>query len=206
MLFKNDKILLVGPHPDDIEYGCGGTVAKYSKNNDVRSIVFAPCLEDPLNAGILEEHEKAMRILGAKEILKEELPRDNLELHTQQMRNILYDLKMKLDPDLVICPSLGDLHQDHKAVGNCCLTVFRDTATLFAYEITRSTKDFNPSLFVQLSEENLQKKLEALRCYKTQYRRSYFRPSAFKALAIVRGCQVNVKYAEAFEIMRMIDK
>jgi LmbE family N-acetylglucosaminyl deacetylase len=206
VLFSGSRILLVGPHPDDIEYGCGGTVAKYSGPNEVFSVIFAPCLEDPLNAGILEEHEKAMRLLGAKEIMKQKLPRDKLELHSQEIRDILYGLKIKFDPQVVMCPSLGDLHQDHNVVGNCCLTVFRDTATLLGYEITRSTKDFSPTLFVQLSEGDMQKKLQALKFYRTQYRRSYFKPSAFKALAIVRGCQVNAKYAEAFEIMRMIDR
>jgi LmbE family N-acetylglucosaminyl deacetylase len=205
MLFSGKRILLVGPHPDDIEYGCGGTVAKYSRGNEVSSVIFAPCLEDPLNAGILEEYEKAMRLLGVRKIMKQELPRDKLELHSQEIRNILHDLKIKLDPQVVMCPSVGDLHQDHRIVGDCCLTVFRDTATILAYEITRSTRDFSPTLFVELSNEDMQKKLRALRFYETQHRRSYFKPSAFKALAIVRGCQVNTKYAEAFEIKRMID-
>jgi N-acetylglucosamine malate deacetylase 1 len=204
VLFSHNRILLAGPHPDDIEYGCGGTIAKYSECNDVHSIIFAPCLEDPLNAGILEEYEKAMGLLGAKERMKLDLPRDSLELHSQEIRNILYDLKIRLDPQIVMCPSPSDLHQDHKVVGDCCLTVFRDTATLLAYEITRSTKDFMPTLYVQLSEEDMRKKLAALGFYKTQHRRSYFKPSAFRALAIVRGCQVNAKYAEAFEILRMI--
>jgi LmbE family N-acetylglucosaminyl deacetylase len=206
VLFKGKKILLVGAHPDDIEAGCGGTVAKYSIDNEVHSVVFAPCLEDPLNAGILEEYRKAMRLLGVKKIMNQELPRDVLEQHKQRIRNILHEIKDRFAPSIVFCHSLGEFHQDHRTVANCCQTIFRDTATTLTYEITRSAVNFNPTLFVILSDQDMAKKLKALQFYKTQYRRNYFKPSVFRGLALVRGSQIKAKYAEAFEIVRMIDK
>jgi LmbE family N-acetylglucosaminyl deacetylase len=205
-LFKNERLLLVAAHPDDIESGCGGTIAKYGECNTIHSIVFAPCLEDPLNAGVLEEFQSSMKVLGVKKTVKHDFPRQVLEQKSPQIRNILYDLKRKFDPHVVFCPSVNDLHQDHRAVANCCHTVFRDSATLLAYEVVRSTVDFSPNFYISLSSENMKRKLGALRCYKTQYRRSYFRPSIFKALARLRGSQVNVEFAEAFEIVRMVDK
>ena len=66
-LFKNKRVLLVAAHPDDIESGCGGTISKYSNCNEIHSIVFAPCLEDPLNAGILKEFQRAMEMLGREQ-------------------------------------------------------------------------------------------------------------------------------------------
>ncbi|UCH31490.1 MAG: PIG-L family deacetylase [Candidatus Bathyarchaeota archaeon] len=206
MLFDKKKILIVGAHPDDLEYGCGGTVAKYGQNNDIRSLIFAPCLEDPQNAGILQEYLNAMQILGVRKIMKRNLPRDTLEDHSQEIRNALHDLKVKFNPRVVFCHSLSDIHQDHRAIADCCLTLFRDTATLLAYEITRSTRNFAPTLYVALSKEDMEKKLKALHCYKTQYRRTYFKSTIFKALARVRGTPINTTYAEAFEIMRMIDR
>jgi len=203
-LFKNKRILLVAAHPDDVESGCGGTVAKW-KCNTFSAVVFAPCLEDPLNAGIIQEYENAMSVLGVRMTIKHSLPRDILEQKNQEIRDILYDLKKQFDPDLVFCPSVNDLHQDHRAVASCCLTIFRDSATVLAYELVRSTVNFNPTLFVRLSDEHMRKKLAALRCYKTQYRRTYFKPEIFKGLARFRGSQLNVRFAEAFEIMRMTD-
>lgn len=147
-----------------------------------------------------------MGFLGVERIMNQELPRDVLEQHRQKIRDILHDLKDKLGPDVVFSHSLGELHQDHRTVADCCETIFRDTATIFAFEITRSTIDFNPLLFVPLSQKDMEKKLEALRFYRTQYRRTYFRPSVFKGLAMVRGSQITAKYAEAFEIVRMIDQ
>jgi LmbE family N-acetylglucosaminyl deacetylase len=205
-LFRNKKMLLVAAHPDDVESGCGGSVAKYSKCSIVHSIVFAPCLEDPLNSGVLQERENALKILGVKKSIEHNFPRQVLEQNSDKIRNILYELKMKFDPQVVFCPSINDLHQDHRAVGNCCHTIFRDSATLLGYEVMRSTIDFHPVFYISLSDEDMKKKLEALRCYRTQYRRSYFKPSIFTALARFRGCQINCKFAEAFEIVRMTDR
>jgi len=203
-LFKNKRILLVAAHPDDVESGCGGTVAKW-QHNTFSAVVFAPCLEDPLNAGIVQEYEKAMATLGVNTTARHSFPRDILEHRNQEVRDILHHLKKQFDPDIVFCPSINDLHQDHRAIASCCLTIFRDSATVLAYELVRSTVNFNPNLFVRLSDHDMKKKLAALRCYKTQYRRTYFKPAIFRGLARFRGSQLNVRFAEAFEIMRMAD-
>lgn len=205
-LFENKKILLVAAHPDDIESGCGGTIAKYGRYNEVCSIVFAPCLEDPLNAGILKEFQNAMKTLGVRKTTKHSFPRDILEQNNQQIRDILYGVKTRFDPDVVFCPSQKDLHQDHRTVSNCCWTIFRDSATLLTYELVRSTIDFSPNLYISLSTEDMKKKLAALKCYQTQYRRTYFKPKVFRALARFRGSQINSEFAEAYEIMRMTDR
>ncbi len=203
--FEGKKILLVAAHPDDIESGCGGAIAKYSEFNTVESLVFAPCLEDPENKGIMGELRGAMKALGIGRITKYDLPRDILEESIQTIRDKLYAVKLKFDPDIVFCPSHGDLHQDHRAVAQSCMTIFRDSATLLMFELVRSTIDFNPILYISLPDEIMKRKLQALRCYHTQYRRIYFKPAIFRALARFRGSQINVKYAEAFEIMRMTD-
>ncbi|MCK4827800.1 PIG-L family deacetylase [bacterium] len=206
-MFKNKRILLVAGHPDDIEIGCSGTILKYGKfNNTIYSIVFAPCLEDPLNAGILQEHENAMNILDVKKIIKHDFPRDILEQYSQQIRDILYKLKTTFNPNVIFCPSFNDLHQDHRAVASCCFTIFRDTATLLTYELVRSTVHFTPTLYIPLSDEEMRGKQKVLACYKTQERRTYFKPHIFESTAIYRGSQINQRYAEAFEILRMTDR
>lgn len=168
--------------------------------------MFAPCLEDPLNAGILQEFRAAMRDLGVEEAIENSFPRNILEQSRQQIRNILYNLKVSFDPQVVFCPPLTDLHQDHRNVAECCLTIFRDSATLLGYEVIRSTINFNPTLYIILNEDNLKRKLAILRHYKTQTRRSYFKPEIFRAQAIIRGSQIQTRYAEAFEVMRMTDR
>lgn len=205
MLFEDRKILLVAAHPDDIESGCGGTVAK-CENCEIQSIVFAPCLEDPLNIGIISEFDSAMKVLGVARAIWEDFPRDILEQHQQEIRDVLHRLKETFDPSIILCPSTNDLHQDHRAIAGCCHTIFRDSATLLNFELIRSSVDFKPNLYVGLSEEQMKQKLKALKCYKTQYRRAYFKPSIFLGLARSRGSQIDTRYAEAFEVTRMTDK
>jgi len=168
--------------------------------------MFVPCLEDPLNEGILEEFEAAMKCLGVVEFFNAHLQRDVLEYHYQEIRDHLHRLKVSFNPDVVFCPSVNDLHQDHRAVANACLTIFRDSATLLSYENVRSTIDFKPTLYVALSKEDLINKNLALSKYETQTRRFYFKPEIFEAQALIRGSQIFTPYAEAFEVMRLIDR
>jgi len=206
-VFEGKRILLVGAHPDDIEIGCGGTIAKYrSRTGSIKSVIFSPCLEDPLNKGILGEYEKSMKMLGVKEILKYDYPRDILENYIQEVRDLLHGLKQSFNPEVIFCPSLNDLHQDHRAVAHACQTIFRDSATVLSYEVMRSTVNFMPNLYISLSQADMTYKLKLIKNYKTQARRTYFTPEIVDSIARYRGCQVIVLYAEAFEVWRMTDK
>lgn len=206
-VFDEKRMLLVGAHPDDIEIGCGGTIAKYrSRISSIKSIIFSPCLEDPLNKGILEEYKKSMKMLGVIEALNYNYPRNLLENHIQEVRDLLHGLKQSFSPEVIFCPSLNDLHQDHRAVASACQTIFRDSATVLSYEVMRSTVNFTPNLYVSLSQDDMAFKLKILKNYRTQARRFYFTPEIVGSIAIYRGCQVMVLYAEAFEVWRMTDK
>ena len=206
-MLKNKRVLLIGAHPDDIEVMCGGTISKYrGKTETVSSVIFAPCLEDPLNEGILEEYQASMKALEVEEVINHNFPRDILENSIQQIRDLLHAWKRSFNPDVIICPSINDLHQDHRAVASACKTIFRDSATLLSGEIMRSTIHFTPNLYVALSHEEMVAKLRLLNIYKTQTRRTYFTPEIVEAIARYRGCQVSTLYAEAFEIWRMTDR
>lgn len=206
-MITDKRVLLVGAHPDDIEVMCGGTLSKYrGKTSQVYSVIFAPCLEDPLNEGILEEYRASMNALEVKEAINHNFPRDILENSIQKIRDLLHDWKRFFKPDFIFCPSINDLHQDHRAVASACKTIFRDSATVLSGEIMRSTVHFTPNLYVILDEKALNDKLKLLELYKTQARRSYFKPEIVKGIAVLRGCQVSTLYAEAFEIWRMTDR
>ena len=182
-------------------------MSKYQGETDtVNSVIFAPCLEDPLNKGILLEYQNSMSSLGVYEAISHEYSRDILEVHIQDVRDILHDFKTSFKPDIIFCPSINDLHQDHRTVTSACKTIFRDTATVICYENTRSMIHFTPNLYVALSDEQLKDKLKLLNIYKTQTRRIYFTPEIVESIARYRGCQVSTLYAEAFEVWRMTDR
>ena len=228
-MIKKKRVLLVGAHPDDIEIMCGGTMSKYQGGvAGLKSVIFAPCLEDPYNEGILEEYKASMTALGVKDIIAHDYPRDILENHVQDVRDILHGLKTSFNPRVVFCHSVNDLHQDHRAVAHACQTIFRDSATIFSGEIMRSTVSFAPNLFISLSYENMISKLRLLDAYKTQLgraggappklkskpnsprtytgSRTYFSSEIIEATARFRGCQVATRYAEAFELWGVIDR
>jgi len=202
--FLNKRILLVEAHPDDVVWGCGGTIAKLKDKNQFVSITFTTCNEDPLNKGIIKENTEALNFLGVTETTHKEFPRRTLFLHAQEVRDTLFELKLNYHPQVILCNSPHDLHQDHALIGECCKTIFRDSATTLAYEIVRSLGDFKPSCFVSLTKGEMKMKLKALRMFKTQYRRLYFKKKIVLANAVYHGIQNNTQYAEAFEVIRWL--
>jgi LmbE family N-acetylglucosaminyl deacetylase len=194
----------VEAHPDDLVWGCGGTIAKLSHKNQFISVTFTSCNEDPLNKGILEENIKALNFLGVKDVRQNGLSRRTLFMHAQEVRDFLYKIKLEYNPEIIFCASPSDLHQDHSLTGECCKTIFRDSATILAYSILRSLGNFNPICFVELSKKEIKMKLQALSMFKTQYRRPYFKKKVILSETIYYGTQINVKHAEAFEILRWL--
>jgi N-acetylglucosamine malate deacetylase 1 len=198
------KLLFIGPHPDDVELGCGGAVAKYSQVSKIKYLILSPCLEEKKNKNILNEVSKAIDILGvSKENLTiERLPRRTFHDQRNKIREILISIRDQFEPNVVFCPSLKDVHQDHSVTAEETLRLFRDNGVI-SYEAPRSSLFFQPNLYIQLNDEEFSKKMQALECYRSQFDRYYFAPDVIRSLVCMRGSQAKVKYAEAFEILRM---
>lgn len=203
-----DRILLVSAHPDDTEMSAGGTIARLKRENPnckIWHIFFCPCLEDPKNVGCIEEHERAFQVLGIEKDINIDVPRNGwLESHMQEVRDTLWDIKEEFHPDLVLCPSPHDFHQDHNAVTKCCETIFRFESTILGYEVPRSTMpDFVPNLYIILSCDDVCTKIKAIEQYERQFKT---RPESFdleklKSYLTMRGMQANTLWAEAFEVL-----
>lgn len=204
-VFRIMKVLVIDAHPDDGESAAGGSITRFIREGHIVSTVyFAPCNEDPLNKGHLSDHERVCKKLGIAEVIEYRYPRDRLEEHKQDIRNDMWILREKIKPDLVLCPSIHDFHQDHRTIAECCITIFRDSSTVIAYEILRSsTPDFKPNYFIILKPEDVKKKLDALDLYLTQAKvRPYATSRAkYEAQTRMRGVQVKTDFAEAFELV-----
>lgn len=199
------RILVIDAHPDDGEISAGGTIARFvHEGHEVTSVYFAPCTEAKENVGHLEDHKLACEILGIIQVLPFNYARDRLEEHKQDIRNQLWAIRNKVKPDLVLCSSPHDFHQDHKTIGEICMTIFRDTSSIWGYEVLRSVMpDFHPTMFVTLSVYDVMKKLKAIEAYKSQLigRSYFFDPSIFKAHLVMRGTEARTSWAEAFEFL-----
>tara|TARA_B100000989_G_scaffold294706_1_gene274306 strand:+ start:1037 stop:1669 length:633 start_codon:yes stop_codon:yes gene_type:complete len=204
--FKN--ILVIAPHTDDGEFGCGGSISKFiEKGYNVYYLAFSTAEESvpqgyPKN--ILEtEVKEANEILG--------IPIENLILykyrvrhlaeHRQEILQILVDLNKNLNPDLVFIPSLNDIHQDHSTVAMEGLRAYKNTSIL-CYEVPWNNLNFNTQCFISLEKRHIEKKIDALSCYKSQMQKPYASSDFIYSLAKTRGTQINEKYSEVFEVLR----
>jgi LmbE family N-acetylglucosaminyl deacetylase len=204
------RILVIAPHTDDGELGCGGAIARFiEEGKDVYYAAFSVA-EDSVPEGFpkneLEiEVRRAMKILGVSEdhLLIYRYKVRTFSYHRQEILEDLVRLKKELEPTLIFIPSLNDLHQDHKTIAEEGCRAFK-MATLLGYEEPWNNISFNTSSFVPLEERHVRKKIDALKEYKTQMYRNYLNEDFIKGLAKTRGVQINKEYAEAFEVIRWV--
>lgn len=195
--------LFVGPHPDDVELGCGGIIAKYRGKIEMYYLVLSPCTDEPKNRLILEEMRNAVGVAGITRSQVSNIVRRVFHDQRNKIRNVLLEVQRKFDPDLVFCPTLNDVHQDHSVTAEEVTRIFRDKGVL-GYEAVRSSVFFRPNLYFTFEETYLREKTSMVMCYKSQYDRYYFKPGVIESLARMRGNQVRSEYAEAFELMRLV--
>ncbi len=204
------RILVIAPHTDDGELGCGGAIARFiEEGKDVYYAAFSVA-EDSVPEGFpkneLEiEVRQAMKILGVSDdhLLIYRYKVRTFSYHRQEILEDLVRLKKELEPTLIFIPSLNDLHQDHKTIAEEGCRAFK-MATLLGYEEPWNNISFNTSSFVPLEARHVGKKIDALKEYKTQMYRNYLNEDFIKGLAKTRGVQINKEYAEAFEVIRWV--
>lgn len=197
-------VLALGPHPDDVELGCGGLLARLvDSTKHIR--VFSDCTKSIppgfTTADLRAECYQAASVLGAScEVF--DFPVRELPAYRQEVLERLVELNRELSPDLVLVPSSTDIHQDHRTVFEEAVRAFR-TCTVLGYEIAWSNREHRASLFVKLSEEDVAVKLRALQCYRTQRAvRNYFEDEeTLLSTSRVRGLQIKHPHAEAFEVL-----
>ena len=121
----------------------------------------------------------------------------------QEILEDMINLKNKLKPDLVLMPSLSDIHQDHITIAQEGLRAFKNS-TILAYELIWNNLNFHNTMFVKLEKKNIKAKWDALKKYKSQKTRSYMNEEFIYSLARSRGVQIGTKYAESFEVIRWV--
>ncbi|HEY9046458.1 MAG TPA: PIG-L family deacetylase [Ohtaekwangia sp.] len=207
---KFRKVLVLAPHTDDGELGAGGTVSKLIESGSEVYYAAFSTAEQSVPEGF------------PKDILKTEVKNatvrlgiapDHLLIYNYEVRKLNYvrqeileeliRLRKQIAPDLVLLPSLNDIHQDHSTVAQEGLRAFKQK-TILGYELIWNNLTFSTSCFVQLNENHIQKKCDALKAYASQQHRDYISEEFVMSLARARGVQIGCQYAEAFEVIRLI--
>ena len=201
----------MAPHTDDAELGCGATIVKLiEQGTDVHIAVFSTA-EESLPPGsaptrLRDEFLEAIRVLGVPEANARvfNYPVRHLSYHRQSVLEQLVALRKELQPDAVFVPSGSDFHQDHQVLHFESVRAFKDR-TIWGYELPWNQVSFSAQAFVCLEKKHLDRKWLALQSYKSQLElyRQYFSWEFTESLARVRGTQISVEYAEAFEIVRL---
>ncbi len=208
--FTGKRVLVLAPHTDDGEFGCGGTIARFVEAEaEVYYMAFSVC-EQSVPAGYAEDELQrelldAMQVLGVprKNTLIHRYPVRRLHESRQEILQLMIDVRQRINPDVVFMPCMTDCHQDHQTVSSEGLRAFKHS-TLFSYEMPWNNLSLATSSFVLLEEQHLQRKIDALACYKTQANRPYADDEFLRGLARVRGVQIGGHYAEAFELVRLV--
>jgi LmbE family N-acetylglucosaminyl deacetylase len=219
------KILAVGAHPDDVELGCGATLALYKKMGHEVHILVLTRGEASGDPEVREvECEKSAEVLCAARVhfgnMQDTKITDGVET-IMKIENVI----KKVKPDIVFAHSSKDGHQDHRNAGLASLSAARDAKKVLLYESPAALRDFCPQVFVDVTS-TFEAKLNALRAYGSQTSKVYFRGDpvvqwstrskggenrkfpyvsiAVEGLARYRGFQAGVALAEAFEVGKFI--
>jgi LmbE family N-acetylglucosaminyl deacetylase len=207
-MLHSKNILILAPHTDDGELGCGAAIAKYiAQGKQVTYVAFSTCsqsLPQHLPADTLAaECRNATTALGIENLCLFDFEVRMLLFHRQEILEALIKLNHELKPDAVFIPAQHDVHQDHQVIYAEGLRAFKNCNVL-GYELPWNNFQFSPTYFEKVSEDDLSKKQKALAEYHSQSQRKYMNSEFIRSLAIVRGIQANAAYAEAFEVYRLI--
>lgn len=202
------KVLAVGAHPDDIELGAGGTVARHAKEGDE---VYFLILTYGEKSGDEETRKRealeSANILNVKSVSFAEIPDTMVRDDIKTIMKI-EDVIKKVKPDRVYTHGTKDTHQDHRNAALATYSAAREVLELFSYESPDTYPSFNPQFYVRITD-TMSQKIKALEKYNSQRNKKYLEAKAIKGLAQFRGYQVGryhsrMEYAEAFEVIRSI--
>ncbi|MEE9438883.1 MAG: PIG-L deacetylase family protein [Saprospiraceae bacterium] len=204
------KALILAPHTDDGEFGCGGTISRLIREGcEVMYVAFSDCKEsvpDGFPKDILQSEMKA-----ATAVLK--IKPDHVKILDYKVRyfpserqRILEDLvkiNKEYNPDVVFTPSRQDVHQDHSTITNECIRAFK-SKSIYGYELPWNNLNLPSNCIIKLEEEDIKNKIMAIQMYKSQFGRTYSSTEYQNSLALTRGTRIGTNYAEAFDLIRII--
>lgn len=209
MNFFGKRVLFLGAHPDDIELGCGGLLHHIvtKTDADVLCVTLSDNQKNPDLKNVKDEHYASMQVLG--------VPREKIvfgpfttRVFPDTRQDILeYFLKLRREfqPDLIFVHSKEDIHQDHNVMTEEALRAYRGI-TVLGFDVVRSSYGFFPHFIVEVTEEDVNKKIEALSQYETYRDRYYFNAELTRSIMVRHGALAECPFAEGFDILRIVGK
>lgn len=194
------RVLCLAAHPDDVEIAAGGALLELAGRGDV-SVTVVTLTGTPDREAEARAAAQAFapgadsRFFGLRD--------GRLPAQWGEVKEALEGVARELSPDLVLCPSRTDAHQDHRLVGELVPTVWRD-ALVMEYEIPKWDGDLHPvTTYIPVSPENARRKVALLtEHYVSQTGRDWWDDEVFLGIMRLRGLECRVRYAEGFVVRK----
>jgi LmbE family N-acetylglucosaminyl deacetylase len=201
---QQKRVLAIGAHPDDVEIGCGGALAKHHARYDVLHILTLSrgAAGGDVNIRVVEAHSAAAMV-GAH--LEMGSLRDTDISPGAETISIIDAAIRELHPTHVYTHSLEDTHQDHRAIHAASLVAARRVPNVYCYQTPSSTVDFKPNRFVDITHY-IDKKIDLIGAYKSQVdRMESLQPDVILSTARYWGRFAGYVLAEPLQIVRQRD-
>ncbi|MBT8398393.1 MAG: PIG-L family deacetylase [Gemmatimonadetes bacterium] len=201
------RVLCLGAHSDDIEIGCGGTLLSMISENPAMEVHWVVFSAEGARAEEAQNGAEAVLKGAARSVVEVLDHRDGFfPFRGTEIKEWFEALKTRFDPDLILTHWDGDRHQDHRLLSELTWNTFRNHLIL-EYEVPKYDGDLgNPNVFVPLSEEVRDRKIQLLMdTFSTQREKSWFSPETFLALMRLRGieCASPSGFAEGFHARKL---
>ncbi len=198
------RLMAIGAHPDDIEFGCAGTIARYNqRGTEVYLVVVADGAMGGDPRVRKKEQEVSAEIMGVKKLLWGRY-KDTLITFDKPLIDLLEGFLRELNPSLVLVNYPDDTHQDHVRLAQAAISATRYTPKVLFYE-TPTSIGFNPMIFADIGE-TLEIKIKCLEAHTSQFHKTNIPGSNIVDIAVAtarfRGTQARVTFAEGFAPLR----
>lgn len=206
---REHVVLAVGAHPDDIEFGCGAALLRYREEGcRTYGLVLSAGEQGGSGSKAAErigEARRSARVIALTEIAILDFPDTRLHTRKEDIRKAIEEKMSELQPDIVFTHTSLDVHTDHKTAFEATREAARGACTILCYENPNTPPEFNPDYYIDI-DGYLEDKIAALSLHRSQTGKDYTNPGVVRASASFRGNQARVKYAEAFESVRVLEK
>lgn len=199
------NILAIGAHPDDVEFGCGGTLIKYIRKG--HSAYLLVMTKGELGGEGLIRSEELMRsaeTMGATDVFHYDYPDTHLHLDKELIGHIEDVIKI-VSPDFIFVHYSDDTHQDHRVLAKATISATRYIKNVLFYEVP-TTQNFTPSVFINIDDE-LEDKITCLEAHASQVTKTNIEGLSIvdiaRSAANFRGIQGRVRNAEGFIPLRL---
>lgn len=225
---KAKKILVVAAHPDDEVLGCGGTIARFTRQGyEVYTLILGEGItsrfikrEGGLGSKAIKDLKRyisnAAKLLKVKQTFTKELPDNRFDAwEFLDIVKIVEEIKAKVKPDILYTHHRADLNIDHRITFEAVLTACRPlpgetVKKIVSFEVPSSTEwnypcSFQPNVYMDISG-TLKTKIAAMKAYKSEIRK-WPHPRSVEAITVLakkRGVDSGLDAAEAFELVRLV--